>query len=625
MAAPTFIFGGENMPKTPQELARMRAIAEALAGSRRPAQNVGEGLADIGNAIAYRMMTSKANKAEAAGRASAASAFSSIFPSSDFPSAPSPASPAGGSRAASASMPAEAATIREGLIKRGLPEHVADGFVLNFKDESNLNPGINEAAPIVPGSRGGFGLSQWTGPRRKALEAFAAQRGVDVSDADTQLDFLMTELQGPEASAYKAIMGTKDAGSAAAAIVNKFLRPAEEHRARRERQYLSAGAPSYAAPMADNVQLASADPQFAIDMVTQQQAAPDTMQAGQPVTSTRAGNRVLEALMNPQSMGGGPIQRPQQMAQADIPPMAGGPAPQMSQNTGPTVQQLMEAAQNPWLNEGQRAIVNMLLQQQMERQDPSYQMDLEKQRLELEALRNPGDPFTLSPGQIRFDKRGNRIAEGGPDTDAPTVQKLKLDDGSEVAVQWDAQSGSWIPLNAPQGGGVANPRQKLTESQSKLTLFQSLQTETQPVLLDLENQFNPANLPDAFARGVLGGNFFQTPEGQMYSAASTAWAEGALRIATGAAATPEEMERTKKAYFAQPGDGPQTIKFKAQMREMYNRSIERGLGRTDVEGSLPKPSEFAQQFLPEGVTEEDVEFTMQKHGLTRDQVLERLR
>lgn len=82
----------------------------------------------------------------------------------------------------------------------------------------------------------------------------------------------------------------------------------------------------------------------------------------------------------------------------------------------------------------------------------------------------------------------------------------------------------------------------------------------------------------------------------MYDAAATQWAEGALRIATGAAATPPEMERTKKSYFAQPGDTPQTIAFKAQMREMYQRSIERGLGYKDVEGALPLPSEFAAQF-----------------------------
>lgn len=181
---------------------------------------------------------------------------------------------------------------------------------------------------------------------------------------------------------------------------------------------------------------------------------------------------------------------------------------------------------------------------------------------------------------------------------APKVQTLKLDDGSEVAVQWDGASGSWQPINAPMGGRDITPRNKLTESQSKLTLFQSLQNESQPVLLEMEKSFDPSNFPDAFAGGVLGGNFFRTPEGQQYSAARTMWAEGALRIATGAAATPEEMQRTIKAFFAEPGDDPQTIKFKAQMRESYSRAIQRSLGET-VEGTLPSPSQFAQQVAPQ--------------------------
>jgi hypothetical protein len=127
--------------------------------------------------------------------------------------------------------------IRQGLISRGLPEHVADGFMMNFQDESGMNPGINEQNPTVPGSRGGFGLAQWTGPRRRALEAFAAERGVPAGDANMQLDFLMTELQGPESNAAQSIFGASDSGQAGAAIVNKFLRPAEAHRASREARY----------------------------------------------------------------------------------------------------------------------------------------------------------------------------------------------------------------------------------------------------------------------------------------------------------------------------------------------------------------------------------------------------
>jgi hypothetical protein len=51
------------------------------------------------------------------------------------------------------------------------------------------------------------------------------------------MDFLMTELQGPEAGTAQSIMGAKDAGSAAQAIVKDFLRPAKPNLDRRMAEY----------------------------------------------------------------------------------------------------------------------------------------------------------------------------------------------------------------------------------------------------------------------------------------------------------------------------------------------------------------------------------------------------
>lgn len=160
---------------------------------------------------------------------------------------------------APASIPqtADAAMIRRGLVDRGLPSHVADAFVVNFKDESGLNPGINEANPIVPGSRGGFGLYQLTGPRRTAYESFAAQRGVDPSDVNAQLDFLKYELDGPEAKAAQSILSAPDTATAAQAIVNNFLRPSEEHRTRRAASYANLGSQP-AAPSDNGIESALA-------------------------------------------------------------------------------------------------------------------------------------------------------------------------------------------------------------------------------------------------------------------------------------------------------------------------------------------------------------------------------
>jgi len=77
----------------------------------------------------------------------------------------------------------------------------------------------------VPGSRGGYGLNQWTGPRRRQFEAFAASRGAPLDDVNTQLDFTLAELQGPESKAWSALQGARDPIEAARIYSETFLRP----------------------------------------------------------------------------------------------------------------------------------------------------------------------------------------------------------------------------------------------------------------------------------------------------------------------------------------------------------------------------------------------------------------
>jgi len=128
---------------------------------------------------------------------------------------------------------ATAQEIIAGLTQRGLPLHVAQGIAGNMFAESGYDTGVNEAAPIVPGSRGGFGLNQWTGPRRRAIEAEAQRRGVPVSDLGFQLDYTMHELQGPERGAYGALMETSSPTEAARVYSERFLRPGIPHMDRR--------------------------------------------------------------------------------------------------------------------------------------------------------------------------------------------------------------------------------------------------------------------------------------------------------------------------------------------------------------------------------------------------------
>ena len=115
--------------------------------------------------------------------------------------------------------------IIQALMARDIPQHIAIGIAANMIAESNLNPGINEIAPLIPGSRGGYGLNQWTGPRRRAYEAYAADRGAALDDMNTQLDFTLYELNGPEQRAWAAIQKAKDPIEAARLYSEMFLRP----------------------------------------------------------------------------------------------------------------------------------------------------------------------------------------------------------------------------------------------------------------------------------------------------------------------------------------------------------------------------------------------------------------
>ncbi len=120
-----------------------------------------------------------------------------------------------------------------GLVQRGIPLHIAQGMVANMMAESRLDPGINEIAPLVPGSRGGYGLNQWTGPRRRQFEAFAQDRGVPFDDLETQLDFTLWELQNTERGAWEALRGANDPLEAARIYSERFLRPGIPHMDRR--------------------------------------------------------------------------------------------------------------------------------------------------------------------------------------------------------------------------------------------------------------------------------------------------------------------------------------------------------------------------------------------------------
>lgn len=130
-------------------------------------------------------------------------------------------------------MAVTAGEVIAGLERRGVPRMAAIGFAGNFNVESGLEPGINEINPVVPGSRGGYGLAQWTGPRRKQYETFAKSRGKPLDDLETQLDFTAWELANTEKKSADKIFAARTPEEAAELVSTQFLRPGIPHLNRR--------------------------------------------------------------------------------------------------------------------------------------------------------------------------------------------------------------------------------------------------------------------------------------------------------------------------------------------------------------------------------------------------------
>lgn len=102
----------------------------------------------------------------------------------------------------------------------------AAGIVGQLGYESEGLQAINERQPVVPGSRGGFGWAQWTGPRRRQFESFAADRRLDVADPEANYQFLLHELsETPEGRVLEAIRAAPDAQTAGRIFTDRFLRP----------------------------------------------------------------------------------------------------------------------------------------------------------------------------------------------------------------------------------------------------------------------------------------------------------------------------------------------------------------------------------------------------------------
>ena len=111
-----------------------------------------------------------------------------------------------------------------------LPHHAIAGIVGNLAHETGDFKHLQELNPVVPGSRGGRGIAQWTGPRRVAFESFAQEQGLDPDSYEANREFLLHELTNtPEGRVVEGLRNTSSAEDAARVFSDQFLRPGIPH------------------------------------------------------------------------------------------------------------------------------------------------------------------------------------------------------------------------------------------------------------------------------------------------------------------------------------------------------------------------------------------------------------
>ena len=129
--------------------------------------------------------------------------------------------------------------MRDLMRDQGLTREQAAGVVGSLGGETGGFRHMQEIKPVIPGSRGGYGWAQWTGPRRRAFEAWTKARGLDPNSYEANYGFLQHEMNTTHKREVERLKRARTAEEAtriftgSAASKKGFLRPGTVHLKRR--------------------------------------------------------------------------------------------------------------------------------------------------------------------------------------------------------------------------------------------------------------------------------------------------------------------------------------------------------------------------------------------------------
>jgi hypothetical protein len=392
MAVPSFLFGGSTN-ETPASIKQKRDLVRALMGASNAPRNVGEGLNALGDGIVANVLDRRASKAEEAGTSAANSLFNSIIGGSPSTSGASgsampTASPSG------TIPPVDLSgndvyngfidTVKGGITNPfGLAAVAATGRAESGFDPKNASRTWSDPSESGKAGTAG-GIMSWRGPRYDALAATG-----DLSPAGQGKFFLQ------EDPALVAKLNSAKSVDEAQGLMNRawafrgYDKPGGE--AARRLGYANSFLPKFQGQSAGQ-EVASLDPGAGMPAEQAIQQQSPLPQAGyiDPKVTTAA--RAPMQSPAPALPAPSTVQAPPPVQAAPQPPQQVAQAAPQGGVFGGVDPRLLQALQNPFLNEGQKSAVQLLIQQQQQAAQQQQEQQTWIQRQKFEQDQRQADP-----------------------------------------------------------------------------------------------------------------------------------------------------------------------------------------------------------------------------------------
>lgn len=108
----------------------------------------------------------------------------------------------------------------EFFVNKGLSTYAAAGIVGNLMVESGLKTNIKGDNGLA------FGIAQWHPDRQKGLQSLAKSKGTNITDFNTQLEYIWQELNDPYYSkALNGLLSAKNVKEATIAFMKHYEKP----------------------------------------------------------------------------------------------------------------------------------------------------------------------------------------------------------------------------------------------------------------------------------------------------------------------------------------------------------------------------------------------------------------